>query len=46
MSGGRVGGQRIGMTIIASVITIALVWRWRSRTSVILMLIGVADRCP
>ena len=30
------------MTIIASVITIALVWRWRSRTPLILMLIGVA----
>ena len=35
-------GGPIGMTIIASVITIALVWRWRSRTPLILMLIGVA----
>ena len=35
-------GGPIGMTIIASVITIALVWRWRSRTPLILMVIGVA----
>jgi membrane-associated phospholipid phosphatase len=35
-------GGPIGMTIIASVITIALVWRWRSRTPLILMLIAVA----
>ena len=35
-------GGLIGMTIIASVITIAMVWRWRSRTPLILMLIGVA----
>ena len=35
-------GGPIGMTIIASVITIAMVWRWRSRTPLILMLIGVA----
>jgi membrane-associated phospholipid phosphatase len=30
------------MTIIASLITIAMVWRWRSRTPLILMLIAVA----
>ena len=30
------------MTIITSMITIALLWRWRSRTPLILMLIGVA----
>ena len=35
-------GGPIGMTIIASVITVALVWRWRSRTPLILMLIAVA----
>ena len=35
-------GGPIGMTIIASVITIALAWRWRSRTPLILMLIAVA----
>jgi undecaprenyl-diphosphatase len=34
-------GGSIGMTIIASVITIAMVWRWRSRTPLILMLIAV-----
>jgi membrane-associated phospholipid phosphatase len=35
-------GGPIGMTIIASLITIAMVWRWRSRTPLILMLIAVA----
>jgi undecaprenyl-diphosphatase len=30
------------MTIIASLITIVLVWRWRSRTPLILMLLAVA----
>ena len=35
-------GGSIGMTIIASVVTIAMVWRWRSRTPLILMLIAVA----
>ena len=30
------------MTIIASLMTIAMVWRWRSRTPLILMLIAVA----
>ena len=35
-------GGPIGMTIIASVITIAMVWRWRSRTPLVLMLIAVA----
>jgi membrane-associated phospholipid phosphatase len=34
-------GGSIGMTMIASVITIAMVWRWRSRTPLILMLIAV-----
>ena len=37
-------GGPIGMTIIASLITIALVWRWRSRTPLILMLIASRDR--
>jgi undecaprenyl-diphosphatase len=35
-------GGPVGMTIIASLITIAMVWRWRSRTPLILMLIAVA----
>lgn len=35
-------GGLIGMTIIASVVTIAMVWRWRSGTPLILMLIAVA----
>ena len=35
-------GGPIGMTIIASVVTIALMWRWRSRTPLVLMVIGVA----
>ena len=35
-------GGPIGMTIIASLITIVTVWRWRSRTPLILMLIAVA----
>jgi membrane-associated phospholipid phosphatase len=35
-------GGPIGMTIIASLITIVMVWRWRSRTPLILMLIAVA----
>jgi membrane-associated phospholipid phosphatase len=35
-------GGPVGMTVIASVITIAMVWRWRSRTPLILMLIAVA----
>ncbi len=34
-------GGPTGMTIIASLITIAMVWRWRSRTPLILMLIAV-----
>lgn len=34
-------GGPIGMTIIASLVTIAMVWRWRSRTPLILMLIAV-----
>ena len=37
-------GGPIGMTTIASVITVALVWRWRSRTLLILMLIASRDR--
>jgi undecaprenyl-diphosphatase len=35
-------GGLIGMTIITSVIIVAMVWRWRSRTPLILMLIAVA----
>jgi membrane-associated phospholipid phosphatase len=35
-------GGPLGMTIIASLITVAMVWRWRSRTPLILMLIAVA----
>jgi membrane-associated phospholipid phosphatase len=35
-------GGSIGMTIIASLITIAMVWRWRSRTPLILMFIAAA----
>ena len=35
-------GGAIGMTIITSAITVAMVWLWRSRTPVILMLIAVA----
>jgi membrane-associated phospholipid phosphatase len=35
-------GGLIGMAIITSVITLAMVWRWRSRTPLILMLIAVA----
>lgn len=35
-------GGAIWMTIIASLITIGMVWRWRSRTPLILMLIAVA----
>jgi membrane-associated phospholipid phosphatase len=35
-------GGPVGMTIIASLITAAMVWRWRSRTPLILMLIAVA----
>jgi membrane-associated phospholipid phosphatase len=35
-------GGPIGMTIIAAVITILMVWRWRSVTPLILMIIAVA----
>lgn len=35
-------GGPIGMTIIASAITLLMVWRWRSRTPLILMIIAVA----
>ncbi len=35
-------GGPIGMTIIASLITIAMVWRWRAWTPLVLMLIAVA----
>jgi membrane-associated phospholipid phosphatase len=35
-------GGPIGMTIIAAVITILMVWRWRSPTPLILMIIAVA----
>ncbi len=35
-------GGAIGMTIIATAITALMVWRWRSRTPLILMLVAVA----
>jgi len=35
-------GGPVGMTVIASVITFAMVWRWRSRTPLVLMLIATA----
>ena len=35
-------GGPAGMSIIASLITIAMVWRWRSRTPLILMVFAVA----
>ena len=35
-------GGFIGMTIIAAAITVLMVWRWRSRTPLILMVIAVA----
>jgi membrane-associated phospholipid phosphatase len=35
-------GGPIGMTVIASLITFAMVWRWRSRTPLVLMLIATA----
>jgi membrane-associated phospholipid phosphatase len=35
-------GGPIGMTIIAGVITVIMVWRWRSATPLILMIIAVA----
>jgi membrane-associated phospholipid phosphatase len=35
-------GGPVGMTIIAGVITILMVWRWRSATPLILMIIAVA----
>ncbi len=35
-------GGPLGMTIIASLITAAMVWRWRSRTPLVLMLVAVA----
>jgi membrane-associated phospholipid phosphatase len=35
-------GGAVGLTIIASLITIVMVWRWRSRTPLVLMLIAVA----
>jgi membrane-associated phospholipid phosphatase len=35
-------GGPIGMTVIASIITFAMVWRWRSRTPLVLMLIATA----
>ena len=35
-------GGPVGMTVIASVITVVMVWRWRSRTPLVLMLIAVA----
>ena len=35
-------GGPTGMTIIASMITLRMVWRWRSRTPLILMIMAVA----
>ena len=35
-------GGPIGMTVIASLITFTMVWRWRSRTPLVLMLIATA----
>lgn len=35
-------GGTVGMSIIATLITGLMVWRWRSRTPLLLMLIGVA----
>ena len=35
-------GGPLGMTIIASAITVWMVWRWRARTPLVLMLIAVA----
>ena len=35
-------GGPLGMTVIAAAITVAMVWRWRSRTPLLLMLITVA----
>ena len=35
-------GGPLGMTVIASLVTAAMVWRWRSRTPVVLLVIGVA----
>ena len=35
-------GGPVGMTVIAAVITVVMVWRWRSRTPLILMVIAVA----
>ena len=35
-------GGPIGMTVIASLITVAMVWRWRSRTPLVLLLIATA----
>lgn len=35
-------GGAVGMSILATVITLLMVWRWRSRTPLVLMLIAVA----
>jgi undecaprenyl-diphosphatase len=35
-------GGPLGMSLIASAVTVAMVWRWRSRTPLVLMLITVA----
>jgi membrane-associated phospholipid phosphatase len=35
-------GGPLGMTLIASAVTVAMVWRWRSRTPLVLMVITVA----
>ena len=35
-------GGPIGMTVIASIVTFTMTWRWRSRTPLVLMLVGTA----
>ena len=35
-------GGPIGMTVIAAAITLGMIWRWRSRTPLVLMLIATA----
>jgi len=39
-------GGALGMTLIAGAITLLMVWRWRSLTPLILMIIAVAGRSP
>ena len=35
-------GGPVGMTVVAAIITLGMVWRWRSRTPLVLMLIATA----